>query len=91
MRSLAVGNLVADVEAHDCRRHVGRAVAELSLIDQRVLGMRFGLDGSQFTLREVAWLLQVTPERVRQIEARALRRLRRVARRTGLADYIEEA
>ena len=45
--------------------------------EQEVLRMRFGLDGSQEqTLKQVAKVLGVTRERVRQIEARALRRLR---------------
>ena len=45
--------------------------------EREVLRMRFGLDGSQEqTLKQVAEVLGVTRERVRQIEVRALRRLR---------------
>ena len=51
--------------------------AQLSRREQRVLHMRFGLDGGQArTLKQVAEIFGVTRERVRQIEARALRRLR---------------
>ena len=51
--------------------------AQLSPREQRVLHLRFGLDGGQaHTLGQVAEIFGVTRERVRQIEARALRRLR---------------
>ena len=51
--------------------------AQLSPREQRVLHLRFGLDGGQArTLKQVAEIFGVTRERVRQIEARALRRLR---------------
>ena len=83
----ATGDFVADVEARDCRRCLELAVAELPAVERRVIRLRFGFDGPPHTLREVALLLHVTSERVRQIQVRALRRLRRKARRTGIADY----
>jgi RNA polymerase primary sigma factor len=57
----------------------------LSSREQKVLRLRFGLDGSQSrTLKQVADKLGVTRERVRQIEKRALRRLRHFQTRHGL-------
>jgi RNA polymerase primary sigma factor len=54
--------------------------AQLSQREQRVLSLRFGLDDGQArTLEQVAEVFGVTRERVRQIEARALRRLRRAS------------
>ena len=54
--------------------------AQLSPREQQVLHLRFGLDGGQArTLEQVAEMFGVTRERVRQIEARALRRLRRAS------------
>ena len=58
--------------------------------EQEVLNMRFGLrDGYQLTLEEVGLYFDVTRERIRQIEAKALRRLRHPRRANGLRDYME--
>ncbi|MBR1537462.1 MAG: RNA polymerase sigma factor RpoD [Treponema sp.] len=58
--------------------------------EQEVLKMRFGLeDGYSLTLEEVGLYFRVTRERIRQIEAKALRRLRHPRRASGLRDYIE--
>ncbi|MBQ3825632.1 MAG: RNA polymerase sigma factor RpoD, partial [Spirochaetaceae bacterium] len=58
--------------------------------EQEVLKMRFGLDdGYSLTLEEVGLYFDVTRERIRQIEAKALRRLRHPRRASGLRDYIE--
>ena len=58
--------------------------------EQEVLRMRFGLDdGYSLTLEEVGLYFNVTRERIRQIEAKALRRLRHPRRASGLRDYIE--
>lgn len=58
--------------------------------EQEVLKMRFGLDdGYSLTLEEVGLYFNVTRERIRQIEAKALRRLRHPRRANGLRDFIE--
>jgi len=58
--------------------------------EQEVLKMRFGLeDGYSLTLKEVGLYFDVTRERIRQIEAKALRRLRHPRRANGLRDYVE--
>ncbi len=58
--------------------------------EQEVLKMRFGLeDGYSLTLEEVGLTFNVTRERIRQIEAKALRRLRHPRRANGLRDFIE--
>ncbi len=58
--------------------------------EQEVLKMRFGLeDGYSLTLEEVGLYFNVTRERIRQIEAKALRRLRHPKRSRRLKDYIE--
>ena len=60
--------------------------------EQEVLKMRFGLDdGYSLTLEEVGLYFNVTRERIRQIEAKALRRLRHPRRANGLRDYIDPA
>jgi RNA polymerase primary sigma factor len=62
----------------------------LSPRERRVLQLRFGLaDGHQRTLEEVGKRFGVTRERIRQIEAKALRKLRHPSRSTKLRDYLE--
>jgi RNA polymerase primary sigma factor len=59
--------------------------------EQEVLKMRFGLDdGYSLTLEEVGLYFNVTRERIRQIEAKALRRLRHPKRSRRLKDYLDE-
>ncbi len=59
--------------------------------EQEVLKMRFGLEhGYSLTLEEVGLYFNVTRERIRQIEAKALRRLRHPRRASGLRDYIDQ-
>ncbi|MBP7583316.1 MAG: RNA polymerase sigma factor RpoD [Spirochaetes bacterium] len=58
--------------------------------EQRVIRMRFGLDdGYSHTLEEVGYVFKVTRERIRQIEAKALRRLRHPTRARKLKDYLD--
>ncbi len=57
--------------------------------EQKVIRMRFGLDdGYSHTLEEVGYVFKVTRERIRQIEAKALRRLRHPTRTRKLKDYL---
>ncbi|SDY42602.1 RNA polymerase sigma factor RpoD [Tindallia californiensis] len=62
----------------------------LTVREQKVLRLRFGLDdGRARTLEEVGKKFQVTRERIRQIEAKALRKLRHPSRSKKLKDYLE--
>ena len=69
---------------------VNAVLHSLSIRERKVLELRFGLtDGRSRTLEEVGREFEVTRERIRQIEAKALRRLRHPLRATRLRDYIE--
>ena len=58
--------------------------------EQKVLRLRFGLDdGRPRTLEEVGKEFNVTRERIRQIEAKALRKLRHPSRSKKLKDYLD--
>jgi RNA polymerase primary sigma factor len=67
-----------------------RVLEELSPREQEVLIMRFGLDdGRAKTLEEVGRAFNVTRERIRQIEAKALRKLRHPPRAKQLRDFLD--
>jgi RNA polymerase primary sigma factor len=72
------------------REDLIQVMASLSPRERDVLRLRFGLDdGRQRTLEEVGQLFGVTRERIRQIEAKALRKLRHPNRSRRLREYID--
>lgn len=79
-----------DAAARDMlREQVQHALAALSERERQVLELRFGLiDGKDHTLEEVSRYFNVTRERIRQIEAKALRKLRHPTRSRHLKDYL---
>lgn len=73
------------------REQLVEVLSTLTPREQRVLILRFGLeDGKSRTLEEVGAEFNVTRERIRQIEAKALRKLRHRSRSEKLIDYLEE-
>ena len=71
------------------RESIKNALAVLSERERQVLELRFGLiDGKDHTLEEVGQYFNVTRERIRQIEAKALRKLRHPTRSRQLRDYL---
>jgi RNA polymerase primary sigma factor len=73
------------------RRELETVLKSLTPREEKVLEMRFGLaDGRARTLEEVGREFHVTRERIRQIEAKALRKLRHPSRSKRLRDYLEE-
>ena len=86
-----LGDLIADsssdeplakVEQSIHHEQLGRWLSHLSDQEQHVLNLRFGLNGNErHTLAEIGRLLEVSRERVRQVELKALRKLRNLTRR----------
>ena len=86
-----LGDLIADssleepldlVEQRIHHEQLGRWLSHLSEQEQHVLKMRFGLEGQErHTLAEIGRLMDVSRERVRQVELKALRKLRNLTRR----------
>ena len=73
------------------REHLQDVLATLPPREVRILQLRYGLlDGQSYTLEEVGRKMGVTRERVRQIEAQALSRLRHPTHRRRLSDYLHE-
>ncbi len=81
----------ADAASHHLlRKQVGDVLSTLNLRERRVLQLRYGLeDGRSRTLEEVGREFSVTRERIRQIEAKALRKLRHPKRSDFLRDFLE--
>jgi RNA polymerase primary sigma factor len=81
----------ADAASHQLlREQVKDALNGLTQREQEVLRLRFGLDdGRSRTLEEVGKEFRVTRERIRQIEAKALRKLRHPSRSRRLKDYLD--
>lgn len=72
------------------KEHLDDVLNSLSPREKRVLQLRFGLeDGKQRTLEEVGKEFGVTRERIRQIEAKAVRKLKHPTRAKKLRDYLE--
>ncbi len=81
----AMGGVLAALMRND----VDAALASLDPREREILTLRFGLaDGQSRTLEELASQLGISRERVRQIEARALARLRRADSRGALISYL---
>ena len=86
-----LGDLIADASAEEPLELVERGMHQEQLVrwlghlteqEREVLGLRFGLDGKErHTLAEIGRLLEVSRERVRQVELKALRKLRNLTRK----------
>jgi RNA polymerase primary sigma factor len=81
----------AAAEGSALRALLLKALDELTPREQRIMRMRFGIDGAaEHTLKEIGETLGVTRERIRQIEAKALAKLRGSAKARDLLAFLEE-
>lgn len=85
-----VANPAVEADRHLLKDRVTELLRGLAPRDRQVLEMRYGLqDGSPRSLEEIARVLGVTRERIRQIEVRGLQKLREPQRRERLAEFAE--
>jgi RNA polymerase primary sigma factor len=97
----AVGELVRDQREDDplkgtnqaaLRSSIARALDGLSYREREIIRLRFGLaDGYSYTLEEVGTIFDVTRERVRQIEAKAVEKLRQPGSDVDLASFVDDS
>ena len=84
----AVSPLDAAVR-YDLQRQIGNSLGALTPREEKVLRKRFGIgESTDHTLEEVGQDFEVTRERIRQIEAKALRKLRHPSRSKRLKNFV---
>ena len=80
---------VQEAELNILKEQIQEVLSELNERERRVISLRFGIeDGYPRTLEEVGNIFEVTRERIRQIEAKALRKLRHPRRSRKLRDFV---
>ncbi|MED6156753.1 hypothetical protein PIB30_017363 [Stylosanthes scabra] len=78
------------VEKQFMRRHVRNLLSSLSPKEKRIVGLRFGIeDGRERSLQEIGNIIGLTKERVRQLEGRALKKLKKCLDGEGLHAYVD--
>lgn len=86
-KTIAPGDMAAQSMLHE---QLVATLHKLTPREEKVIRLRYGLDdGKQRTLEEVGKVFNVTRERIRQIEAKALRKLRNPTRSKKLRDYLD--
>jgi RNA polymerase primary sigma factor len=96
-----VGDIIKDhreddplkgIHEQSLRDSIGKALEGLTYREREILRMRFGLaDGYSYTLEEVGTIFCVTRERVRQIEAKAVEKLRQPGVQHNLAGFVDDS
>lgn len=81
-----------DINSQALKSSIGKALEGLSYREREIIRLRFGLaDGCAYTLEEVGSLFAVTRERVRQIEAKAVEKLRQPGADVDLTSFVSES
>lgn len=83
-------NVSEEYEDKALKEAVNKALESLSVREKAILVYRFGLDnGNSRTLEEVGQMFGLTRERIRQIEKKAMRKIRQRSKNTGLRDFLD--
>ena len=90
-KEIMYGVLYAPVNSELLKEELDNVLLTLTEREEKVLKLRFGLeDGQCRTLEEVGQIFGVTRERIRQIEAKALRKMRHPSRSKKLKDFLTD-
>ncbi len=79
-----------DVILEDLKKQISKIIESLNIKEQIIIKKRFGIGDDPHTLEEVGKEFSVTRERIRQIEVKALRKLRHPSRSKWLRDFMEK-
>lgn len=86
-----VGSPEDDIMTQVLKQDIEDVLRSLNPMEREVLRLRFGLSGAQsMTLKDLGIIFKVTRERIRQIEAKALRKLRHPSWKTLLQDHVKD-
>ena len=87
-----VDNCLEELKRQNLKQVVTKTLSSLQPREERVLRLRFGINlNKDYTLEEVGKIINVNRERVRQIEAKALRKLKHPSRSKELKHYLCES
>ena len=91
LSNLSTETVVSDEDVYFSmfQTEIRNVLSTLTPREEKVLLLRYGFDGRERTLEEVGQIYNVTRERIRQIEAKALRKLRHPSRLKKIRDYYE--
>lgn len=83
------GDVTAKLERDDLQRETEAMLDTLTPLQKRVIDLRFGLTGKEHVLKEVSDEIGLSVERIRQIEAKALRKLRHPSINKDIEKYVD--
>ena len=86
-----VDNCLEEIKRQNLKEVVTNVLSTLTPREERVLRMRFGINTKEHTLEDVGVQFSVTRDRIRQIEAKALRKLKHSSRSNILLDFLCES
>jgi len=87
-----VNDCLEEVKRQELKEVMSKVLSSLTPREERVLRLRFGLNlETDYTLKQTADMLNVSPERLRQIEGKALRKLKHPSRSNILKDFLSQS
>ena len=85
---VVVNNCLEKIKQDEIKEKISLVLSTLTEREERVLRMRFGINTKEHTLDEIGQVFSVTGNRIRMIEARALRKLKHKSRSEILREYV---
>jgi len=87
---VVVDNCLEELKRQNFKEVVSLVLSSLTPREERVLRLRFGINTEEHTLEEVGVKFNLTRDRIRQIEAKALRKLKHPSRSKELKDFLSQ-
>ena len=88
---VTVDNCLEELKRQNLKEVVTKILSSLQPREERVLRMRFGINTKEHTLEDVGVQFSLTRDRIRQIEAKALRKLKHPSRSKVLKDFLSQS